>query len=117
FVLGGLVAILAGYLVHRWLEGQRGNRIQRLAEKIIAGGIVAGTIWLAETTVGAGTAATPILTGLCFAGAAIVALPFVRNRSALAATVLLGAFVTADLAYNNAPHESTGLPSMVYDAL
>jgi hypothetical protein len=41
----------------------------------------------------------------------------VRRRSALAAMVLLGIFVTADLAYNNAPHESTGLPPIVYDAL
>ena len=31
--------------------------------------------------------------------------------------VLLGAFTTADLAFNNAPHESTGLPPAIYDAL
>ena len=36
---------------------------------------------------------------------------------ASAATVLLGAFTTADLAFNNAPHESTGLPPAIYDAL
>ena len=31
--------------------------------------------------------------------------------------MLLGAFTSADLAFNNAPHESTGLPPAIYDAL
>jgi len=117
FVFGALVAVMAGYCVHRWLTGERGSRLQRLAEKLIFAAIVVATLWLAETTVGASLAVTPILTGLCFAAVAIVMLVFVRSRSALAATVLLGAFTTADLAFNNAPHESTGLPPAIYDAL
>jgi hypothetical protein len=117
FVLGGLIAILTGYLVHRWLQGQRGDRLQHLAERVMLVAIVAVTIWLAETTVGAAMVTTSLTTGVCFAVAAIIVLLFVRRRSALAATVLLGAFITADLAYNNAPHESTGLSPAVYDAL
>jgi hypothetical protein len=103
--------------VHRWLQGERGSRIQRLAEKLIFVAIIAVTLWLAETTVGASLAVTPILTGLCFAAAAILILRIARSRSAFAATVLLGAFMSADLAFNNAPHESTGLPPAIYDAL
>ena len=117
FVLGGLIAILAGYLVHRWLASPRGNRIQHLAEMIVLIALVGATIWLAETTVGAGTVTTQLLTGLCLAIAAIIVLRFARARSALAATVLLGAFTAADLAWNNAPHESTGLSPITYDAL
>ena len=117
FVFGALVAIMAGYCVHRWLAGERGSRIQRLAEKLIFVAIVIATLWLAETTVGASLAAAPILIGLCFAAAAILILLIARSRSAFAATVLLGAFVSADLAFNNAPHESTGLPPAIYDAL
>ena len=117
FVFGALVAITAGYCVHRWLQGGRGNRAQKLAEKFIAAAIVIATLWLAETTVGASLAVTPIMTGLCFAAAAIVILLIARSRSAFAAMVLLGAFTTADLAFNNAPHESTGLAPAMYDAL
>jgi hypothetical protein len=117
FVFGAMLAMMTGYCVHRWLTGERGSRLQRLAEKLIFAAIVVATLWLAETTVGASLAVTPILTGLCFAAVAIVMLAFVRSRSALAATVLLGAFTTADLAFNNAPHESTGLPPAIYDAL
>ena len=117
FVFGALVAIMAGYCVHRWLAREGGRRLQKLIEKLLAAAIVIVTLWLAETTVGASLAATPILTGLCFAAAAIVMLLIARSRSAFAATVLLGAFTTADLAFNNAPHESTGLPPAIYDAL
>ncbi len=117
FVFGALVAVMAGYCVHRWLAGEPAGRAPRRAEKLIFATIVIATLWLAETTIGANRAVTPILTGLCFAAAAVMLLVFVRRRSALAATVLLGAFITADLAFNNAPHESTGLPPAVYDAL
>ena len=117
FVFGAMLAIMAGYCVHRWLARERGGRIQRFAEKLIAAAIVVVTLWLAETTAGASLAITPILTGLCFAAAAIVLLLVARSRSAVTAAVLLGAFTTADLAFNNAPHESTGLPPAIYDAL
>jgi hypothetical protein len=117
FVFGALVAIMAGYCVHRWLAREYGSRLQKLIEKLIAAAIVIVTLWLAETTVGASLAVTPILTGLCFALAAIVILLVARSRSVFAATVLLGAFTSADLAFNNAPHESTGLPPAIYDAL
>jgi len=116
-VLGGLVAILTGYLLHRWLQGQRGNRLQRLIERLTIVAVAVASIWLAETTIGAAIVARVLVTGICFALAAVAVLLFARGRSALAATVLLGAFTAADLAYNNAPHESTGLPSARYEVL
>ena len=66
------------------------------------------------------SAALPILWGVGFAAAAIAVLVLARRlagRSALAAAALLAGFTTADLAWNNAPHESTGLPPAEYEAL
>ena len=65
-------------------------------------------------------AALPILWGLGFCAGAIAALALARRlaaRSALAAAALLAAFSVADLAFNHAPNESTGLPPAIYDAL
>ena len=117
FVLGGLSAIIAGYLTHRWLESAPAPRVQARIALVIFAVVAIGTIWLAETTVGLNLAGAPILTGLCFAAVAIIVLRSVRNRSAVTAMVLLGVFMSADLAFNNAPHESTGLSPAVYDAL
>jgi hypothetical protein len=117
FVFGGLVAIMAGYTVHRYLSGERSTHIERLVQRLIVAAILIFMLWLTETTVGINRVTTPIIMGLCFALAAILLLRFARQRSALAATVLLAAFTTADVAFNNAPHESTGLPPLVYDVL
>ena len=121
FVLGALVAIMAGYLVHRWLAGlPRATVVRRFIEPGLVILIVAFTVWLAATTVGIGAAIKPLVTGLCFASLAAACLWLARRlnaRAPLAALVALGVFTTADLAWNNAPHESSGLPPAVYDAL
>jgi len=121
FVFGALVAVMAGYLVHRVLTGlPLASRLQRAVEIGLALGTLALTIWLAATTVGLSVALKPIVTGMiCIAGA-ILALFLARRLNAgapVSATILLVAFTTADLAWNNAPHESTGLSPAVYDAL
>jgi len=118
FVLGGMLAIIAGYLAHRWLSEPAASRRQRNTVLAALVAIAATTAWLAATTVGIDTAATPIMTGLCFLVAAVAILRIARRQArAHAATMLLGLFATADLAFNNAPHESTGLPPARYDAL
>jgi hypothetical protein len=58
--------------------------------------------------------------GLCFLIGARLALWLAGRLNAVApvsAAMALALFSTADLAINNAPHESTGLPPAVYDAL
>jgi hypothetical protein len=117
FVLGALVAMLAGYLVHRWLVDNGTNRLRNVIALAIALFILAFTAWLSATTVGLGIAVKPILFGIGFTVVALVLLWIARRRAPMIATVLLVAFTTADLAWNNAPHESTGLPPAVYDAL
>jgi hypothetical protein len=67
-----------------------------------------------------GDARLPIVTGVVFAAGAIVLLAAAR-RFALARpaslSALLIAFTVFDLAWNNAPNESTGLPPARYEAL
>jgi hypothetical protein len=118
FVFGALVAMLAGYLVHRWLTDAPGaSRARNVLAVTIAVFILAFTVWLSATTVGLGIAVKPILYGTGFAIVTLAVLWIARRRAPVAATALLAIFTTADLAWNNAPHESTGLPPAVYDAL
>ena len=107
--------------MHRWLDRRTpASRLQRSSNSLRSPPLIlACTIWLAATTVGATLGlVSRSSTGLCFAAAAIaILLAGAQPLGALAAMLLLGAFTTADLAWNNAPHESTGLPPAMYDAL
>ena len=117
FVFGALIAILAGYLVHRWLTDAPASRQHAVIGLAIAVFILAFTFWLSATTVGLTPAWKPIVTGLCVVAAGFTVLVLARRFGASASMLLLAAFTTADLAWNNAPHESTGLPPAVYEAL
>jgi hypothetical protein len=121
FVIGALLAILGGYLVHRWLSGtlKPATRAQWAIGLAIAAAIFAGALGAAVHADKLPVATKPILTGLAFAAAALGILALARRfrRWPLAAAALVAAFTTADLAWNNAPNESTGLPPAVYDAL
>jgi hypothetical protein len=118
FVFGALIAVMAGYLVHRWLTGlPRASMLQRCIELGLVIFAVAFTVWLAATTVGVGVAVKPIVTGLCFVCIAAACLWLARRLTVPLAALLLGVFTTVDLAWNNAPHESSGLPPAVYDVL
>jgi hypothetical protein len=121
FTFGALVAIMTGYMVHRWLAGlPRANAAQRAIELAIAACVLAVTVWLSVTTVGIAPALKPIITGAICIFVAIAVL-FVARRlvpgAPVTATLLLVVFATADLAWNNAPHESTGLAPATYDVL
>ena len=78
------------------------------------------TIWLAATTVGTDARAKPIVTGLASrrgASWSLLARAASDTGRAGSPRCCSALFTTADLAFNNAPHESTGLPPAVYDAL
>jgi hypothetical protein len=121
FVFGALIAIIAGYVVHRWLgDLPRATWLERRIELAIALFILGFTMWLAATTVGLTPALKPIISGIVCVAAALIVLIFARRLNSgapVTATLLLVAFTTADLAWNNAPHESTGLPPSRYEAL
>ncbi|MCA6107665.1 glycosyltransferase family 39 protein [Bradyrhizobium cenepequi] len=121
FVIGALLAIIAGYLVHRWLEGTvpQPSRVQRAIELAVPLVLVAVALWLAHAVVSIALVIVPVVTALAFACGAVAALIFARRLnglSPLAAMLLLTSFSVADLAWNNAPHVSTGMASSTFDA-
>ena len=122
FVFCALIAIAAGYLVHRWLTGTIApSRCRQCALEIgMAIVLIATAVALALRVGELATAALPILWGMGFAAGAVAALLLARllnARNAVAAAALLAAFSVYDLAFNNAPNESTGLSPALYQAL
>ena len=122
FVFGALLAIVAGYLVHCWLEGTvpRPTRTQRAIELAISIALVSTALWLAHTIVTVRLGTMPVLTALVFTAGAMIALFLARQlsaRSPVAAMLSLAAFVAADLAWNNSPHVSTGMAPSNFDTL
>jgi hypothetical protein len=122
FMFGGLLAILGGYLVHRWLTGQvpASKRWQRIADAVLALALLATAVALALMVGKLDVAIAPIVSTIVCVAGAIGALCLSRRlapRGALAAAAILAAASTADLAWNNGPTESTGLPPAKFDAL
>jgi hypothetical protein len=122
FIFCALLAMIAGYLVHRWLTGTvpPPRPWQGAAEIALAVVLIAVAVGLAIVVGTLRDAAIPIAIGTGIAAGAVVMLALARRlgtRSALGAAALLAAFSVADFAWNNAPNESTGLPRAMYDAL
>ncbi len=122
FLFGALLAIVSGYLIHRWLTEApvAAKRWQGIAQAALAVALIAAAFGLAVPVGRVSEAVTPALTAVVFAGFGIGALVLARRidpRSPLAAAALLAAFCTADLGWNNRPDESNGLPPQTYDAL
>jgi hypothetical protein len=122
FVLVALIAIIAGYLVHRWLTGTvpRATRLQRALEIACPLAFIAGALALAHSVVGLQQALVPIATAIVFTAVAVAVLVLARRwdaRSSMAAVALIAAFMALDLRWNNAPHVSTALPRDRFDAL
>ena len=86
FVFCALLAMIAGYLVHRWLTGTIAppRRWQRLLEIAIATALVALAVGLALRVGEWASAALPILWGLGFAAGAVAALLLTRLLNAAA---------------------------------
>lgn len=122
FVLVALVAVIAGYLVHRWLAGTvpPATRLQRAFEIVCPIVLSVGALALARSVVGVGPAVVPVITAIIFTAAAIAILLLARRLEArwpVAAAALIAAFMALDLAWNNAPHVSTALPPEQFEAL
>jgi hypothetical protein len=121
FIVGLMIAVNAGYLVHRLLSGTAplGRRFL-LIEIAFIGALVVAAVAIAVAAGQLGVAAVPIATGIVFAAAGIALIVLVARLAPthpLVAAVLVLAFATGDLAWNKAPDESSGLPPSRYDAL
>jgi hypothetical protein len=122
FVLCALLAIIAGYLVHRWLTGTipPAKRWQRATEIACAAGLVGAALAVAHFVVGIRAAVVPVATAVVFTAGAIGVLALARRtmmHAPVLALALLAAYMVVDLRWNNAPHESTGLPPSMFEAL
>jgi hypothetical protein len=122
FVFGALLAMAAGYLVHRWLTDiiPPPRRWPCMADISIAVALIVIAAGLALHVGELATAALPILWGMGFATVATALLAVTRplaGRAPLVVATVLAVFSVADLAWNNAPNESTGLKPSQYEAL
>jgi hypothetical protein len=122
FVLCALLAMIAGYLVHRSLNGTipAAGKLQRGAEVALSLIFVGTAMGLALLVGTFDSAVYPIAWGIGFAVLAIAVLALARRVayfSAWGAATLMAAFTMADFAWNNAPNQSTGLPPAMFDAL
>src|SRR5262249_32822952 len=122
FVLVALIAVIAGYLVHRWLAGTvaPATRLQRALESARPLARIVGALAFAASVVGIRPVLVPVATALVFTAAAVAVLVLARRldaRSPAAAVALIATFMALDLAWNNAPHVSTALPPARFDAL
>lgn len=120
FFVGALGALLAGYAAHRVCTGtiRTGALFPGLAEAALLALIFTGAIALALSKNTLGGAARAIAeASVCFglAFALLSVLPHVGRP--LVATLAVAALLTADLAWNNGPNESTALPPATYEVL
>ncbi|HSV24244.1 MAG TPA: hypothetical protein VLJ17_14600 [Xanthobacteraceae bacterium] len=121
FIIGLLIAIEAGYLVHRVVSGTAPQpRWFCAVDVAIVSALAATAIAVAHKVGNLDVAMWPIATGMAFAVTAIALLGLTRQlapaRPVLASALLFGLTIF-DLVWNNAPNESTGLPPQRYDAL
>jgi hypothetical protein len=123
FPLGALLAIIAGYLVHRVADGDW--RSTALHKFLDAAAVLAMFLLcvLVAGLKGKLADVAPVLAGsFIWLLAALVLLwliprPRTRVMAHTLAIAALGAVLFLDLRINNGPNESTALPPSVYDAL
>jgi hypothetical protein len=121
FILGLLVAITGGYLVHRIASDDLPIRRnwQQLGLAATVLGALAAAAALAMLKGALGTALVPIAiaaASLALALGVMIGLPALKNRP-LAACLLVGMVMVIDLSVSNGPSESTALPAAEYDVL
>ncbi len=123
FMIGGLAAIVGGYVIHRLLTGtlpalSRWTAAAQFAVPL-AGFITAAVI--AYSFGQLPVSATPILWSLGLTGAAALLLYLLtgplRTARQPVVVALLAVFMCGDLCLNNGPNEFTGLPPANYEIL
>lgn len=116
FLMGGMLAILGGYLVHRWVTdsvpGVDGRSFVRFKMSVLLV-LLAAALGVAASQGQVNVAIRPIVISLSWLAASVGTLLLVTRVSRQPAWVMvmaLAAVLTADLALNNGPNESTALP-------
>lgn len=116
FLVGGMLSIVGGYLVHRWLTGSlpaASLRRQTMEIALIVGTLLAGLV-IAQTVGKLSLAWKPTFNaiGWLFAATLLLAIPaaWVRRGGTLV-MLASAALMATDLAANNGPNESTAQAS------
>ena len=122
FIIGGLLAIAAGYLVHRWataslpLASYRG----RSFEAGLLAAIMVAAMAIAYSEGKASLAWKPILLACIWISASCLVLAMQTiglRRGGRFAVVLPAALLATDLALNNGVNEATALPPSRFEVL
>ena len=121
FVACALGSMAGGYALHRWIMAPqvRFPLWTKLAFAALAAFCGIAAILLAMSVGRLEQSIAPLAASACFLAAGIVTLIIIRRLEGqrLALMVLAGFFMLADLGWNNAPNESTGLTPDTYDVL
>ncbi len=122
FVMGALGAVLAGYAVHRLFE-KPWEKLE-LRAWLAAGALIAlalvAALGLGLSKDRINLLAYPLTAAVVALGLGLAGIAIARSRMALepwAAALILGGVTTLDLAWNNGPSTSSGLPPSAYEAL
>ena len=122
FLVGALLSVVAGYLVHLWLTAALPSASYR--KRMLEVGLTLAILLVALATawsVGrAGQALKPLLSALAWiAGTSLLlAIPAAwLGRSRALAIIAPALMLASDLALNNGPNESTAQPPSYYEVL
>jgi hypothetical protein len=120
FLIGGLGAVLAGYVVHVWFTEpwkRPAGRVVTIVALVIASAVLAAVAFAVRTDRLEALWSPFGLAALSFA-AAVIAVLWAAPRAALqpwSAALALVAVTAADLGYNNGPSTSSSLPPSTFD--
>ena len=122
FLFGGTLAILAGYLIHVNLTREIGPGTvrERVMQGTVMSAVLIASIVIAIYFGKLTEALKPLLVSAVLLSAATALLIYNRQLGRFSVhipVVLLSGFMVLDLAQNNGPNESTGLPPAKYDVL
>src|SRR5258708_26270474 len=121
FIIGLLLAVNTGYLVHRLLAGTApAPRWWVAVESALMAIPIAVAVAIAHEAGKLDLVVLPVATGVVFAAGGIALVEVMRRFASAppaAPAILPSAFTLFDLAWNNGPNESTGLPPSLYAAL
>ncbi len=122
FIVGALLAIAAGYLVHRWATASL-PRVSYLRQSLEAGllaTILIGALLIAYSAGKASLAWKPILVACVwiFASSLVLAMPVpLLRRGGRLVVMVPAALLATDLAANNGVNEATALPPSRFEVL
>jgi hypothetical protein len=121
FLIGALVSIVGGYLVHRCLADPVVRTTTRhvLATVLVSAAILICVILVSISHDKFKQAITPLFIGVVVAALATGILVLARRlrHYPLVAAILVTSFMTVDLIWSNGPSPSTGVAASVYDAM